>query len=61
MCGHPALDFAATLRARRSIRFETFVTPDRLSAWFLESGLADTITPGKEDDVREAIAVREAL
>ncbi|WP_433446608.1 CGNR zinc finger domain-containing protein [Streptomyces sp. CA-142005] len=61
VCGHPALDFVATLRARRSIRFEMFVTPERLNAWYLESGLVDTITPGDEDDVREAIAVREAL
>ncbi|GAA3289766.1 hypothetical protein GCM10020295_02400 [Streptomyces cinereospinus] len=61
VCGHPALDFAATLRARRSTRFEMFVTPERLNAWYLESGLVDTITPGDEDDVREAIRVREAL
>ncbi|MGW7381431.1 CGNR zinc finger domain-containing protein [Streptomyces sp. NPDC054794] len=61
VCGHPALDFAATLRARRSIRFEMFVTPDRLNAWYLESGLVDTITPGEPDDVRAAIALREAI
>ncbi|MCF3131563.1 CGNR zinc finger domain-containing protein [Streptomyces olivochromogenes] len=61
VCGHPALDFAATLRARRSIRFEMFVTPDRLNAWYLESGLVDTITPGEPDDVRAAIALREAV
>lgn len=61
MCGHPALDFAATLRARRSTRFEMFVTPDRLAAWYLDSGLVDAITPAEQDDVREAIAVREAI
>ncbi|QOV44257.1 CGNR zinc finger domain-containing protein [Streptomyces chromofuscus] len=61
VCGHPALDFAATLRARRSTRFEMFVTPERLNAWYVESGLVDTITPGTEDDVRAAITVREAL
>ncbi|MFF5970284.1 CGNR zinc finger domain-containing protein [Streptomyces sp. NPDC012769] len=61
VCGHPALDFAATLRARRSTRFEMFVAPDRLNAWYLESGLVDTITPAEEGDVREAIALREAL
>lgn len=38
-----------------------FVAPDRLNAWYLESGLVDTITPGDENDVREAIKVREAL
>ena len=61
VCGHPALDFAATLRARRSTRFEMFVTPDRLNAWYLESGLVDTITPGDENDVRRATALREAV
>ncbi|MET8687114.1 CGNR zinc finger domain-containing protein [Streptomyces sp. NPDC004732] len=61
VCGHPALDFAATLRARRSARFEMFVTPDRLNAWYLESGLVDAITPGEESDVRAATTVREAV
>ncbi|SEO96746.1 CGNR zinc finger domain-containing protein [Actinacidiphila rubida] len=61
VCGHPALDFAATLRARRSTRFEMFVTPERLNAWYVESGLVDTITPGEEADVRAATTVREAL
>ncbi|MGC0207893.1 CGNR zinc finger domain-containing protein [Streptomyces levis] len=61
VCGHPALDFAATLRARRSTRCEMFTTPDRLNAWYLESGLVDTITPAEQDDVRAAVAVREAV
>ncbi|MFI8929224.1 CGNR zinc finger domain-containing protein [Streptomyces sp. NPDC053474] len=61
VCGHPALDFAATLRARRSARFEMFVTPERLNAWYLESGLVDTITPGHEEDVQAALALREAV
>jgi predicted RNA-binding Zn ribbon-like protein len=61
VCGNPALDFAATFRARRSIRFEMFVTPERLNAWYLECGLVDAITPGDEHDVREARTVREAV
>ncbi|MGW2282784.1 CGNR zinc finger domain-containing protein [Streptomyces sp. NPDC001770] len=61
VCEHPALDFAATLRTRRSTRFEMFVTPERLNAWYLESGLVDTITPAGEDDVRAATTVREAV
>ncbi|MFG3281527.1 CGNR zinc finger domain-containing protein [Streptomyces sp. NPDC048111] len=61
VCGHPALDFAATLRARRSTRFEMFATPERLNAWYLESGLVDTITPGTAQDVERAITIREAL
>ncbi|MGW1468222.1 CGNR zinc finger domain-containing protein [Streptomyces sp. NPDC002308] len=61
VCEHPALDFAATLRVRRSTRFEMFVTPERLDAWFVESGLVDTVTPAGEDDVRAAITLREAI
>ncbi|MFD5403552.1 CGNR zinc finger domain-containing protein [Streptomyces griseorubiginosus] len=61
VCGHPALDFAATLRARRSARFEMFVSPERLNAWYLGAGLVDAITPGREEDVRAAITVREAV
>ena len=38
-----------------------FVTPERLNAWYLESGLVDTITPGQDDDVQEATALRESV
>ncbi|MGP3757118.1 Conserved protein containing a Zn-ribbon-like motif, possibly RNA-binding [Streptomyces sp. LamerLS-316] len=61
VCGNPALDFAATLRARRSARFEMFVTPERLGAWYEESGVVDAITPGEDGDVQQARAVREAV
>ncbi|GHB10972.1 hypothetical protein GCM10010330_76160 [Streptomyces tendae] len=61
VCGNPALDFAATLRARRSTRFEMFATPDRLDAWYLESGIVDTVLPGGETDVEQATIVREAI
>lgn len=61
VCGDPALDFAATLRARRSLRFEMFATPDRLDAWYVESGVVDAITPGEQADVDRATAVREAV
>lgn len=61
VCGNPALDFAATLRARRSTRFEMFATPGRLNAWYLESGLVDSITPAGDEDVTEATTVREAV
>ncbi|MFS4092087.1 CGNR zinc finger domain-containing protein [Streptomyces sp. AF1A] len=61
VCGNPALDFAATLRARRTVRFEMFATPDRLDAWFLESGLVDSTTPAGEADVERAKALREAI
>ncbi|MFD9880238.1 CGNR zinc finger domain-containing protein [Streptomyces alboflavus] len=61
VCGNPALDFAATLRARRSLRFEMFVSPERLNAWYVESGLVDAVSPGQEGDVAQAKAVREAV
>ncbi|MFE9680234.1 CGNR zinc finger domain-containing protein [Streptomyces sp. NPDC006285] len=61
VCGNPALDFAATLRARRTLRFETLVSPERLDAWYLRAGMVDTLSPSRESDVARAIAVREAV
>ncbi|MGK5693964.1 CGNR zinc finger domain-containing protein [Streptomyces sp. URMC 128] len=61
VCGNPALDFAATLQARRSVRFEMWVTPDRLDAWYVESGIVDAVSPGEEADVERARTVREAI
>jgi predicted RNA-binding Zn ribbon-like protein len=61
VCGNPALDFAATLQARRSVRFEMWVTPDRLDAWYVESGIVDAVSPGREADVEQARTVREAI
>ncbi|GGP81800.1 CGNR zinc finger domain-containing protein [Streptomyces melanogenes] len=61
VCGNPALDFVATLRARRSLCFEMFVTPDRLNAWYVESGIVDAVSPSRETDVDEATTVREAM
>ncbi|MFD9793932.1 CGNR zinc finger domain-containing protein [Streptomyces sp. NPDC059070] len=61
VCGSPALDFAATLRARRSLRFEMFATPDRLNAWYVESGIVDAVSPCEEADVDRAATVREAM
>ncbi|MFG1811325.1 CGNR zinc finger domain-containing protein [Streptomyces sp. NPDC049040] len=61
VCGDPVLDFAATLRARRSRRFEMFATPDRLDAWYLESGVVDAVVPARRDDVERATAVRESV
>ncbi len=61
VCGDPALDFAATLRARRSARFEMFAALDRLDAWYVQSGVVDAISPAGQDDVDRATAVREAV
>ncbi|MBB5774005.1 CGNR zinc finger domain-containing protein [Nonomuraea jabiensis] len=61
LCGNPALDLACTLRARRTDRFETLDTPDRLDTWYVESGIADILTPCGEADLSQAVAVREAI
>ncbi len=61
VCGHPALDFAATLRSRRSRRSDLLVSPDRLDAWYRGSGLADTVSPSTPADLVRARAVREAV
>ncbi|MEV2273642.1 CGNR zinc finger domain-containing protein [Nonomuraea africana] len=61
LCGNPALDLACTLRARRTERVETLDVPDRLDAWYLESGIVDAVTPCQEADLAQAVAVREAI
>ncbi|MGW0199576.1 CGNR zinc finger domain-containing protein [Nonomuraea sp. NPDC003201] len=61
LCGNPALDLACTLRARRTTRFETLDAPDRLDAWYLESGIVDAVSPCQEADLVQAVAVREAV
>lgn len=36
-------------------------SPDRLDAWYRESGLVDSVTPSTESDLTRARAVREAV
>ncbi|MFC4122990.1 CGNR zinc finger domain-containing protein [Nonomuraea zeae] len=61
LCGNPALDLACTLRARRTAPFETLDAPDRLGAWYVESGLVDALAPCEESDLALAVEVREAI
>ena len=62
LCGNPALDLAATLRARRTLRFEMLTSPERLDAWYLGAGVVDGLSPGcRETDVEQAVRVREAV
>ncbi|MET9341612.1 CGNR zinc finger domain-containing protein [Nonomuraea sp. NPDC003804] len=61
LCGNPALDLACTLRARRTERVETLGVPGRLDAWYLESGIVDAVSPSREADLAQAVAVREAI
>jgi predicted RNA-binding Zn ribbon-like protein len=60
-CGNLALDFAATLRERRSTRSETLATPARLDAWYLESGIVDALSPSAQPDLAHATVAREAV
>ena len=60
--GHPALDFTATLAARkRAEPRELLQTPADLDRWLLSSGLAARLPNAKEEDVRCARALREAI
>jgi predicted RNA-binding Zn ribbon-like protein len=38
-----------------------FATPDRLNAWYVESGIVDAVSPAQEADVERATTVREAV
>ncbi|MCC8249308.1 CGNR zinc finger domain-containing protein [Saccharothrix luteola] len=61
-CGDLALDFAGTLRARRSpVPCEVLGTPRALDAWFVESGVADTAPGAAVADLAAAVALRESI
>jgi predicted RNA-binding Zn ribbon-like protein len=61
-CGHPALDFVGTRRARRNARpAEMLGTPASLDAWFREAGVADGAAGSTAADLAEAVALREAI
>lgn len=61
-CGHPALDFVGTLRARRTVTpREMLKSPSSLDSWFRESGVADADTNCQPSDVSNAVALREAI
>ncbi|MFJ6631790.1 CGNR zinc finger domain-containing protein [Streptomyces sp. NPDC091376] len=60
--GSPALDFAGTLRLRREASpREMLHSPESLSSWFRGCGITDSDLPCGSDDVREAVALREAI
>ncbi|MGW3496313.1 CGNR zinc finger domain-containing protein [Streptomyces sp. NPDC001020] len=61
VCGDPALDFAATLCTRHSTPIDMLTTPERLDAWYRESGLVDSVTPAEEVDLQQAKIIREAI
>ncbi|MFE7962274.1 CGNR zinc finger domain-containing protein [Streptomyces cellulosae] len=59
--GTPALDFPGTLRFRhRADPREDLDSPASLGAWFREAGITVDDVPAGPDDLREALALREA-
>lgn len=61
LSGDLALDLTGTLRARRSTPFDMLDTPERLDAWYRESGIVDVVSAGRESDLAQAVALREAV
>jgi predicted RNA-binding Zn ribbon-like protein len=60
--GHPALDLAATLAARRkSTPRELLATPADLGRWLVASGLATEIPPASATELEVARELREAI
>jgi predicted RNA-binding Zn ribbon-like protein len=59
--GRRCLDFAGTLKYRRSAREELLTEPDRLSAWAVQAGMVDVAIAVTEDDLAAAIELREAI
>ena len=59
--GRRCLDFAGTLRHRRSAREELLTDPDRLSKWAVQAGLVDAAIAVTQDDLAAALELREAI
>lgn len=60
--GAPALDFAGTLRVRRSPKpREMLDSTESLSLWFRESGITESDIVCRSSDLRRAVALREAI
>jgi predicted RNA-binding Zn ribbon-like protein len=59
--GRRCLDFAGTLKYRRSAREELLTEPDRLSEWAVHAALVDAGIAVTEDDLAAAIELREAI
>ena len=59
--GRRCLDFAGTLKYRRSAREELLTGPGRLSEWAVQAGMVDAAIVVTEDDLAAAIELREAI
>lgn len=59
--GRKCLDFAGTLKWRRSASEELLKGPKLLSEWAVQAGLVDAGIEVSDDDLGSAIALREAI
>ena len=59
--GNLALDFVGTLNERFSSRVEQLRTPADLGRWLVAAGVLDRAPEVSEDDLAQAIALREIL
>ncbi|MFD8083553.1 CGNR zinc finger domain-containing protein [Kitasatospora sp. NPDC059722] len=61
-CGTLPLDFVGTYRARRNeVPVEKLAAPGQLDAWFVESGMFDTVPGADATDLDIAVDLREAV
>jgi predicted RNA-binding Zn ribbon-like protein len=59
--GNLALDFTATLRARRTRCSDELAMPEGLDAWYTKTGVVDEIQSCQAADLEQAVSVREAI
>jgi predicted RNA-binding Zn ribbon-like protein len=59
--GDVSLDFAGTLRFRRTVREELLVGPEDLSRWFVQAGVLDEEVPVDATAYARAVELREAV
>lgn len=59
--GRRCLDFAATVRRRDSAHEDLLTHPQLLSDWAVQAGLLDSAIDVTDDELADAIALREAI
>jgi predicted RNA-binding Zn ribbon-like protein len=59
--GRRCLDFVGTMRHRHSSREELLTGPELLSDWAVQAGLLDVAVDVSDDDLADAIELREAI
>ncbi|GAA3698950.1 CGNR zinc finger domain-containing protein [Nonomuraea antimicrobica] len=59
--GNLGLDLAGTVGHRRGERIDLMATPADLARWTVEAGLLDVMPAVSDDELAEAVALREAI